>query len=147
MDYLSQQEKIKEYIKNNYPITLQSIGLEDMGDYIDDFLDLDTYKKSKQLFFDFSYYNYENLSNESETEHFQFSIYLVFRNGNKKDLKENMLKYATAFYKMFDDSGRNLGGIADMGRIQTVEFYPYVEGSPNVKIAELTIHLYSEIDA
>ena len=152
MDYKEQQNRIKAYIQNNYPIAIESLNelknleLQPIEAYIDDFLDLDLYGKSRQLFFNFGTYNYDYLSNDSEDEDFVFSIYLVFRKASVSTLRENMLDYATAFYKMFDDSGRNFGGIADYGKIETVQFYPAAEGHPGVKIAELTIRLHSETD-
>lgn len=147
MDFKTQQNNIKEYIEEHLPSVLTSMNLANMDAYIDDFLDLDQYSKSKQLFYNFSYYNYDFLSNESESEIFEFSVYLVFRKDNSDNLRDNMLDYATAFYKMFEDSGCNLGGIADYGRIETVQFYPAAEGYPKVKIAELTIRLHTEVDA
>lgn len=50
IDYEEQQNAIKEYIKTNYPKVLEEMGLPDVDAYIDDYLDLDTYQKSKQLF-------------------------------------------------------------------------------------------------
>lgn len=144
MDFKSQQDAIKEYIESNLPIVLQEMNLPDLDLYIDDFIDFDRYKKSKQLFYDFGMYNFDNLSNESETEEFTFSIYLTFRSSNPSTLKEQMLNYSTAFYKMFDDSGRNLGGIADIGIIETITMFPMAEGYPDIKVAELSIKLITE---
>lgn len=146
MNFKQHQEQIKTYIENNLPVVLTSAGLDNFDAYIDDFIDLDKYTKSKQLFYNFNYYNFDNLSNESNTEDFEFSVLLVFRKGNQTSLKDNMLNYASAFYKMFEDSGKNLEGIADYGIIQTVNFYPFAEGYDQVKIAELTVHLYTERD-
>lgn len=144
MDFRTQQEQIKVYIESHLPGFLSAQNLGNFDAYIDDFLDFDKYTKSRQLFYNFGFYNFDDLSNESESEDFEFSVYMVFRNGKSTDLKNNMLDYASAFYKMFDASGRNLDGIADMGIIQSVTFYPASEGNVNVKVAELQIRLYTE---
>lgn len=144
MDFKQHQADIKNYIESNLPSVLQECNLADFDSYIDDFIDLDKYTKSKQLFYSFDYYNYEDISNESNVEDFTFSVLLVFRKGKDSELKENMLNYASAFYRMFELSGNNMKGVADYGIIQNVQFYPFAEGYPEVKIAELTIHLYTE---
>ena len=144
MDFKSQQNAIKTYIESHLPAILTAGNLTDFDAYIDDFLDLDKYTKSRQLFYNFSYYNYDYLSNESQSNEFEFSVYLVFRNDKVALLRDNMLDYASAFYEMFDESGCNLGGIADYGLIRTVEFFPAAEGHKDVKIAELTVRLITE---
>lgn len=146
MDYKAQQDAIKEYIETNLPLVLQEISLNNFDAYVDDFLDLDMYTKAKQLFYGFNEYNYNTLTNESKSEEFQFSIYLVFRKDKREDLKAQMLNYASAFDKMFEDSGCNFGGIADYGEINTVQFYLAAEGNLDVKVAELSITLYTERD-
>lgn len=144
MDFKNQQDAIKTYIETHLPDVLNDMGLSNFDDYIDDFIDLDLYKKSKQLFYNFNNYNFENLSNESETEDLEFSVYFAFRNNKPSELRNQMLNYSTAFYRMFDESGRNLGGISDDGIIQTLSLYPSAEGYKDIKIAELIIHLYTE---
>lgn len=144
MDFKTQQDAIKTYIESHLPDVLTEMNLSNIDAYIDDWLDLDKYKKSKQLFYAFGMYNFDNLSNESESEDFEFSVYLVFRNGKTENLRNMMLNYSTAFYKMFDVSGCNLGGISDSGKIQSLGLYPMAEGHPDVKVAEITIRLYTE---
>ena len=45
IDFLTQQENIQAYIETNYPKVLEEIGLENVGAYINDFLDFDKYNK------------------------------------------------------------------------------------------------------
>lgn len=144
MDFKQQQDAIKTYIETNLKNTLQTRGLADFDRYIDDFVDLDKYTAKKQLFFNFGTYDFTNLSNESDSEDFEFSVYLVFRKDSTTNLRNNMLDYCSAFWEMFDNSGNNLGGIADYGAIMTVDFYPAAEGNLDVKVAELTIQLHTE---
>lgn len=146
MDYREQQNSIKTYIETYYPQYLTQAEKPQIEAYIDDFLDLDKYSKSRQLFYFFDYYNYEYLSNQSESEEFEFKVYIVFKNDRVQNLRDNLLDYTSIFYTMFDQSGRNLGGIADYGQITSVEFFPAAEGHREVKIAEITIKLFTETE-
>ncbi|EMB20700.1 hypothetical protein HMPREF9723_02160 [Treponema denticola OTK] len=144
MNFLDQQEKIQEYIKKNYKIVLSELSLEDVNDYIDDYLDFDKYTKAKILFFDFGKYKFNSLSNESNEEEFEFKIYIAFRNGKAKDLKSLMLKYTAAFYEMFERSGGNFNGVADFGVIEDITFYNATEANINIKLSEISIKLKTE---
>ena len=146
MDFKAQQNSIKKYISDNFKTTLAAGNLPDMDAYIDDYLDLDKYSKAKQLFYFFNYYNYDDLTNESGAEEFEFSIFLVFKNNTVETLRTQMLDYTSAFCNMFRASGENLGGIADYGRIQSVEFFPAAEGHKEVKVAEIIIKLFTETE-
>ena len=150
MDFKKQQEDIKNYIETHLPDALKELKLEPFSKYdsshflIDDFLDLDSYKKNNQLFINFDSYNYDDLTNDSGLEDFTFDLTMAFMGAKRNQLKSKMMDYATAIYKMFYDSGSNFEGIADYGKITTIQFYPFAEGNPDVKIAELTVHLYTE---
>lgn len=144
IDFLKQQNEIKNYIATNLPIVLAEAELNNFDAYIDDYIDLDLYQKQKQLFYSFGSYNYENLSNESNSENLQFSVYLIFQDNLGSISKELMLKYAAAFYEMFSRSGNNFNGIGDYGKIDTVDFYNAAEGNQDIKAAEITISLYTE---
>lgn len=144
MNFLDQQEKIQEYIKKNYRIVLSELNLEDVNDYIDDYLDFDKYTKAKILFFDFGKYKFNSLSNESNEEEFEFKIYIAFRNGKAKDLKSLMLKYTAAFYEMFERSDGNFNGVADFGVIEDITFYNATEANINIKLSEISIKLKTE---
>lgn len=144
MKYLEQQKAIIDYIKANMGTVLAEASLSDFDAYIDDVLDLNLYNKPKQMFFDFGVYNYENLSNETESETFSFNVYIVFQKNKRATVKEQCLKYSAAFYEMFDRSGSNFGGIADVGRIESVAFYPGVDGNPDIKAAEITVSITTE---
>jgi|GEM_PF-2403089 len=144
LDFLSQQEKIKNFVQENYKKVLSELSLGDVNDYIDDYLDFDKYTKSKQLFFGFGKYKFNSLSNESNEEEFEFKIYIAFRNGKAKDLKSLMLKYTAAFYEMFERSGGNFSGVSDFGTIEDVSFYNAIEGNINIKLSEITVILKTE---
>ena len=144
LNFLDQQEKIKNFVQENYKIVLSELSLEDVNDYIDDYLDFDKYTKAKILFFDFGKYKFNSLSNESNEEEFEFKIYIAFRNGKAKDLKSLMLKYTAAFYEMFERSSGNFKGIADFGVIEDITFYNATEANINIKLSEISIKLKTE---
>lgn len=144
MNFKSEQENIKSYVQQNFKAELTAEQLPDMDAYIDDFLDLDRYKKNAQLFYNFANYIFKDLSNESDTEDMQMSIYLVFKGDTPEKLKNKMLEYSAIFYRMFEKSDSTFGGVADFGQIETVQFYNAAEGNPNLKISEFTIRLHTE---
>lgn len=144
MNFKTEQDNIKNYIQTQFKEELKLDSLPDIDAYIDDFLDLDRYKRKSQLFYNFSDYIFKDLSNESDTEDMQMSIYLVFQGDTPEKLKNRMLEYSAIFYRMFEKSGSNFGGVADFGQIETVQFYNAAEGNPNLKISEFTIRLHTE---
>ena len=144
INFKSYQDGIKDYIETNLMALLEESGMDNFTAYVDDFVDFDKYTQSKVLFYDFGEYTFEALSNESEAEDLEFKVVLAFRGSQNATLKDNALTYAAAFYQMFEASGNNFGGLADYGRIETVNFYNAVEGSKNIKLAELTIFLHTE---
>lgn len=144
IDFQTQQTSIKNYIETNFPNVLQELELPAPGAYIDDFLNLDKYKKAVQLFYDFGEYSFSDLSNESNVEDLVMTVYLTFNNDKASALKEKMVKYTACFYEMFNRSGCNFGGIADFGQIESVKMYQAAEADINVKVAEISIRLRTE---
>lgn len=144
VDYTKQQQEIKNYIETNFPLILAEINLEDMSQYVDDFIDFDKYIKNRTLFYDFGNYNYSTLSNESNTEELVFSVYLAFRDKKVANLRDTMTKYASAFYEMFERGNGNLNGLSDFGLIETVRFYNATEANISIKMVELEVRLKTE---
>lgn len=144
IDFLDQQDAIKKYIQENYSKVLEEMGLPDIDAYIDDFMDLDKYQKSKQLFFNFGTYSYNHLSNESEDEVVTLNIYLTFQKGKSSELITKMKQYTAAFLEMFRRSGNNFDGLVDIGIYENVYFYLAAEGSTDVKVSDIQLRLTSE---
>jgi hypothetical protein len=144
MDFLEQQSKIFNYIKDNYKTFLID-NLPEPNIYVDDsLLDFDKYKSDFTLFVGFNYYGYEALSNESTSQKTSIDVFLVVRNASVEELKPKLLRYTTSFFKFFEDTGSNFGGIADYGIIEGITFYPYVEGQKNIKVAEINVSITTE---
>lgn len=144
IDFNDFETNILNYIKNNYPSYIRE-GLKMPTKYINDFLDFDIYKDSVMLFIELPNYNFNGLSNDSENQNAVLKIYLVNRNGKSSELKTNILKYATDFYKFFEGTSNNFGGLIDYGKIKNLSFFDAVEGNTSIKLAEIEIDMNIEI--
>jgi hypothetical protein len=142
IDFLLQQDRIVNYIKENYKNYMEE-GLPAPNDYVNDFLDFDKYKNNTTMFFDFPTYLFERNTNESELQELNMTVFIVVRNDTPEVLRKNILRYTTAFYKFFDETGLN--GLVDYGVINELSFYFYVEGQKNLKIAEINMVLNLEV--
>lgn len=140
IDFLKKQNEIKEFIKSKFETYLTE-GLSAPSKYVDDFVDLDKYNQPSILFYNFSQYNFSDLSNESQNQEITFSVYFVCRGNNADTLKEKLLKYTACFYSFFEETGRNFGGLIDYGNIDTVNFYEAAEGNTNIKVSEIQMKL------
>lgn len=144
IDFLQQQDRIKNYVTYNYPKILEELNLPDVGAYISDFIDLDKYTKSTQLFFDFGDYQFSNLSNESNTQEITAHIYLTFKNKKSTELHELMMKYAACFYELVERSNQSFDGVVDFVRVAGVRFYDAAEADLNIKVADITLTIVTE---
>jgi hypothetical protein len=144
VNFFSQQNEIKDFIETNYKDYMLD-GLSPPQAYVDDFLDLDKYRQDFSLFFNFSSYTFERETNISENQETVLTVFLVVRNDDGDMLREKLLKYATSFYKFFDDTDRNFGGLVDYGKIESLTFFNAAEGQKNVKVAQVDIVLHNEL--
>jgi hypothetical protein len=144
INFLEQQNRIIEYIQEHYGEYIPD-GFAPPNDYTSDFLDFDKYKNNFTMFFDFGLYTFELKTNGSELQEFILTIELVVRNDTHEKLREKILQYATAFYQMFDESDQCFDGAVSYGKINSIHFFDFVEGSKNLKMAEIELLLKDEI--
>lgn len=142
MNFFDLQKNIEKYIEENFTKYLDKNKLKTPV-YIDDFLDLDKYKNSFAVFFDFATYNFENLSNESMKSNLTLDIYFVRRNGADKALKQDLMNYVSKFYSFFYQD-RALGGLVDFGTLTEINNYDAVQGDKGIKITQITLNLELE---
>jgi hypothetical protein len=142
MDYQEQENKIIEYISNNFNKYNTNVKIDH---YINEFLDFDLYNYDESLWFSFENYSYEDLTNESKLQTNGLKIYIVARNDTEKNLHKKTRDYATAFYNMFGDSNLNFKGIIDTGIITDVHFFDAVEADKSKKLVEIDLTLLKEI--
>jgi hypothetical protein len=144
IDFLTQQDKILNFIKNEYKNYMID-HLPEPNAYIGEaLLDFDKYRDDFTLFTDFGTYEFSYLSNESTDQDITLNVYLVVRNDTDDKLRRKLLRYTTSFFKFFDATGSNFGGAVDYGIITDLTFYPYAEGQRNIKVSQVTITLRSE---
>lgn len=144
MDFFELEEKITEYIENGFSEYLEKAEISKPA-YIRDVIDLDKYKGNLTVFFDYASFNFENLSNESQTANLTLDLYFVRRNGTPENLRKDLLNYISKFYAWFYKD-RTLNGIVDFGTITELNNYDVASGDKGIKITQVTITLELEDD-
>lgn len=139
------EQKIRRYIEANLPVYLERENLDDMDNYVNDFLDFDKYKSKKTLFYNFGSYYITPYTNENERGQFSFDIFLAFRGNTAENLRADMLEYSSLFYEMFKNSGFNFGGAVDLQMNTELYFYNAAEGNTNLKVAAFTFMTATEM--
>jgi hypothetical protein len=141
IDFLEHQNNIVLYITNNFNKYNTD---EEIKNFTTDFIDFDLHKGNATIFFDFGQYNFERETNTSELLTAEISVYIAVRNNTSDNLRKKMLNYTTALYKMIEKDF-SLGDNVDFSFINNITFYEYTEGGKHLKIAEVNLHLSSEV--
>ena len=144
MDYQCKEERILEFIQDNFNAYLPGEGLKPIVHFLNEWLDLDRFNYDATLWTYFNAYAYQDLSNESRLETGNLTIYIVVRNSAESTLHKRLRDYASAFFTMFERTGCNFGGCADYGIIESVNFYDAAEGNPALKVVEINVTFYKE---
>ena len=119
MDFEKNETDIQVFIQQAFDKELTDKKLALPGEYVSDAVDLDQHKKSVTVFENFSDYRFEQLSNESRTVSYKLTIYIVLRNKKSSELHTDMLKYATALYKVAAENS-TFAGLVDFVSADTV---------------------------
>lgn len=146
MELLQKQTAIYNYIKNNFKLALSERYGEDtdLDAYIQDFVNLDKYQKSKQMFFDWSNYSFDTLSLDSMVETVELHLILTFRNDTPTNLHNKMMEYAPILYNTITESD-GFNGLVDIVEVTNIEFYEATDTDQNIKVADLTVNMRDEI--
>jgi hypothetical protein len=140
MTFREQQEKIFDFIKDNYNNYLPSHLINPA--YTKEFLDFDKYKGNFTVFIDFAKIDFPN-SNYSDDcediEHLNLTVYLVHRNNQNEILQSNNLDSAYSFYKMIKEKP-DLVFVKEIA-IESIDFYNWVEGQRYLVVSEITLSL------
>jgi hypothetical protein len=140
LSFREQQEKIIDFITNNYNNYLPS-HLHNPT-YTTDFLDFDKFKDNFTVFIDFSQIDFRqsNYNDDCEdTEHLSLVIYLAHRNNQSEILKSNNLDSTYAFYKMI--KGNISMNFAQETTIESVDFFDWVEGNKYLVVSKIELSL------
>lgn len=146
MDFLTLENNIENYISQNFNDYLGD-ELPAIDSFVDDFIDLDKYKKSNILFYDFQDFSFTDLSFESRDVSGMLHVYFVVRNASSSVLKQRAAGYTTAFYNFFYDEtkcNRNFNGLTDLGIISSVSFYNAAEANTGIKVVDIAININLE---
>jgi hypothetical protein len=144
MTFLEQQEKIIDFITDNYKSYLPNTIKE--PEITTDFLDFDRFKNDFTLFIDFSKIGFPQSNYDDDCgdiENLSLIIYLVHRNNKSEILNNNNLEAAYSFYKMVKDKPEL--GVAQSTIIESIDFYKYVEGNKYLVVTEIDMSLSIEI--
>ncbi len=144
MDFFELEENISSYIEKEFSEYLKEKELSKPL-FVKDNIDLDKYKSNLTVFFDFASFNFENLSNESQSANLTLDLYFVRRNGTPEKLRKELLTYISKFYAWFYKD-RTLGGLVDFGTIEELNNYDAASGDKGIKISQITIKMQLEDD-
>jgi hypothetical protein len=137
MTFREQQEKLVEFITNNYELH---------PEIITDFLDFDKYKNDFSLFIDFSKIDFRQSQWDDDCgaiEHLTVTFYLVRRNNMPAVLNADILDAAYSLYKLIEAKPKM--GIAQNTSIDSIDFYKYVEGSKYLVCSEFNLSMEIEV--
>lgn len=143
MNFANLENGIINYFQNNLPAKVTAAGLDNIEDYVNDFIDLDKYRHNAMIFFDFSEYHFENLSLDSRNATCNFDLYLILRNKTPTELQTDLLNYTDCIYNFYYENSQNqtFGGLVDVGIIQDVELFSAFAGNNNIKLVDFTFKL------
>ena len=146
MELLEKQNAIVNYIKEHFKDALTEYYGEDtdIDSYIQDFINLDKYQKSTQLFFYWSNYNFTSLSLDSMEEDSELHLILTFRNKSSEELHNLMMTITPILYNTISDSN-GFGGIVDILEVTNIDFYEATDTDQNIKVADVTVSMRDEI--
>lgn len=144
MDFFELEENISGYIETEFSEYLKEKELSKPV-FVKDNIDLDKYKSNLTVFFDFTSFNFENLSNESQSASLTLDLYFVRRNGTQEKLRKELLTYISKFYAWFY-MDRTLGDLVDFGTIEELNNYDAASGDKGIKISQITIKMQLEDD-
>jgi hypothetical protein len=145
MTFREQQEKIAEYLGQNYKNHLPGSVTEELR-IITDFLDLDKYKYPFCLFMDFARLDFSSSCFDDDCgdiERLLLPLYLVRRDGQPSKLQADVLDAAYSFFEMLRTDPTL--GIAQNTVINSIDFYKHVEANKYIVAAEINLTLEVEV--
>ena len=123
MDLLEQEKKIEDKIKEKYTAYLTEKNYAAPDEWVDDApLDMDKYKKSFTVYFDFGKNTFSKLSNISDRQDIELTIYIVVRNSKDSELKDKNLNYVSCLYDCLQNCN-GLDGAVDLLTIENINNY------------------------
>jgi hypothetical protein len=144
MTFREQQEKLVEFLKENYTGYLPAHINNPL--FTTEFLDFDKFKGDFTVFIDFSRLDFRQSAFRddcADVEHLSVNIYLLRRNNTAEILKTDILDAAFSLYRLIrekTDMGISLNTV-----IESIDFNDYIEGTKNLVCAEFALSMEVEI--
>jgi hypothetical protein len=142
--FKEQQDSIIDFITNNYQNYLPS-GFS-QPEYTTEYLDFDKFKSDFTIFIDFARIDFRSSEYDDDCgdiEHLLLTIYLARRNAPSVQLQTDILEASWSFYKMLKED--TTLGTAQETKIDSIDFYKYVEGNKYIVCSEISLSLEIEI--
>lgn len=134
------EEHINEFLDDDR--LLCPIGEDNV---VIDFPDTDNMPKSTMVYLQPNYGEMEELSWGTNTCELDISLFILC----KRDRNENLTKKVFGYFKALQIAlfkNQALGGIADLTRVQSYDYYPMVEGNKGCAGVEAVIKVLYEKD-
>lgn len=125
------QAEINDYLEPE----LEALSSENV---IIEFPDVDQMPKSTMLYIQPDYAQYDAMATTNDQATFRMSVFILCKRDNQANLTTKFFGYFNALYALLR-TNTSLSGEVDFTDINSVNFYPSVEGNLNVKGAEISV--------
>lgn len=125
------QDHLNEYLPEGYAIVPKQVIL--------DFPDVDKMPYSTCIYVHPDYSEAEELTTCSDEVNFRLSCFVVCKRDTQTNLTEKYFAYYNAVYYLLRNN-TSLEGTIDETKIISVDFYPAIEGNPDVRGSEISLN-------
>jgi len=87
-----------------------------------------------------NYAEYDDLTTCSDDAYLRVSVFLLCKKDTRANLTIKTYAYYNSLYALLRKN-TSLDGVATSSAIESTDFYPAVEGNPNVQGIELTVNI------
>lgn len=131
------QEHLNEYLPEGYSIT--------DGQVILDFPDVDKMPYNVCFYVNPEYSEAEDSTTTSDMITFRLGVFVLVKRDTQSNLTEKYFTYYNALYYLLRNN-TSLDGFIDDTKVISADFYPAIEGNPNVRGSEISIATIFEKD-
>ena len=131
------QEHLNEYLPEGYSITDKQVIL--------DFPDVDKMPYNVCFYVNPEYSEAEDSTTTSDKITFRLGVFVLVKRDTQSNLTEKYFTYYNALYYLLRNN-TSLDGFIDDTKVISADFYPAIEGNPNVRGSEISIATIFEKD-
>ena len=103
-----------------------------------DFPDVDQMPKKNMFYLQPDYAEFSNMAVQSDLSEFKISVFILCKRDSQENLTIKSYGYFKALYELLR-TDISLNGTVDLTDIVDANFYPAVEGNPNVRGVEVSV--------